>query len=348
MELKIEELKNTGLNTDLPIVEKSDYHSNLFSAVGEDILGASSPLDNLKIIFPDGKGRKEKALEYGLPERQFNRNFDTYSCVLYTIAKAICYNLYESYGIKTTVAEMFNAFYAKVVPGKGTSIRLGMESFRTKGWVEDHEYPFTTITTALEFFRKPPTPIQVMAAGKLTEWDFHWEVIPRNLRAIKEQYKKTPVVLTGYAWAQNPDYGVYYDNNRRANHAFLGIEGLDNGNNLIDDTYPSGGDKYREILKKEDMFKELHKDFSYASAHACWVTPKDTNSLLIKILNMLKKVSRDIHGGLWFIKDGKKQKIENGFQGFAALVDELGIDPKNNNLTNDQLSLLTDHSFFGK
>lgn len=342
----VNEVKNSGLILEEP--QPQDYHSELFGAVGIKPLGIISPLDPPPVLFPTGYGWKQVALDYGLPELQFNRNFDTFSCVIFAIAKALCYYVFKRYGLKITIAEMYNAFYAGVVYGRGTTIRAGMESFRTKGWVADSVYPFTKDTTKSQYFAQPPKTIQVMAEGVLTEWEFHWEVLPTVLSAIFEQYKRTLVVLTGFAWASYFGTGVYFDYNNPANHAFTGLEPSPKGNNLCDDTYPKDF-QYYENIEKDELIKELDKTFKYGSAHYCWVTPKgETTNLLIKIINMLKRISRDVHGGLWFIKDNKKQKIEDGFQGFAALVDELGIDPKNNNLTDEHLKLIADFKFFGK
>lgn len=353
MEVKkliVDEVKNSGLVMENP--DKKDYHSKLFKDSDAIMIGAVSPLEDAPVIFPDSKGWEKVAKSYGFPERQFNRNFDTYSCVVFAIAKAICYYLYKRYGIKTTISEMYNAFYAGVVPEQGTSIRKGMESFRKYGRVSDRDYPFTKKTTSREYYSKPPSTIKIMAEGKLTEWNFHWEVVPPYLKNINKQYKRTPVVLTGFAWAAYYGSGVYYDNNAPANHAFLGLELLDNGNNLCDDTYPKNGDKYREILTKEDMFKELSKSYDYGSAHACWLTPtnKTKKTLLNYIISMFKKISRDIHGGFWFIteKDGKKykQKITDWVSMLGSIIAEIGVEK--NNLTDKELEAIPDFRFFGK
>lgn len=343
-QLVTNELKNTGLVV-APASPENYHATELFGIANDGFVGADSPLDGPAVVFPDGIGWKKVALYYGLPEVQFNKKVDSYSCVLYAIAKQLCYYIFKTFGIKYTVSEMYNAFWGKVTPGRGTTIEYGMESFRKHGWVEDKDYPFTAETTAEEFFRKPPETITLMAEGKLKEWTFHWEVLPRNLKAIFEAYKSTPVVLTGFAWTSYYGEGVYYDYNRQANHAFCGLEPLQNGNNLIDDTYPR--DRLDNDIEKDELFKELHSSFSYGSAHRCWVTPtSENNKLSIKyIINMFKNIARDIHGGFWFLKDGKKQKIENWISMLGSIVDEIGV--KKNNVTDEELAEMEDFKFFG-
>jgi len=338
----IDEVKNSGL-----IMEEPDERDYILGGFGDDfrIINAGASVKKPPIIFKNSKGWNKVAIDYGLPEKQFNRLFDSFSCVIYAIAKQMCYYLFKRYGIRITVAEMYNAFYAKVKPGVGTTIRNGMESFRKKGWVADKEYPFTSDMTSSDFFKKPPKRIQIIANGKKTEWDFNWGILSPYLDNIKEQYKRTPVVLTGYAWGSKN--GIYYNDNMRFNHAFVGLEVLNNRNNLCDDTYPRCN-KYSNNFTKDDMLKELDKTYRYGSAHACWLTPteKTKKTLLTYILNMFKKISRDVHGGFWFIKDGKKQKITDWMSMLGSIIDEVGVEK--NNLTDNELSSIPDYKFFGR
>lgn len=289
----IHEVKNSGLVNADPSPEN---YQAVIGGIPHEVAGILSPIPEAPTIFPNGIGWKQVWLDYGMPEIQFNLQFDTYCCVIYSIAKSICLYIYKVYGIKITISEMYNAFYAGVIQNRGTTIEKGMESFRKNGWVSDSDYPFTQEMTAKEFFVKPPKTIEVKAKGVLTKWNFHWEVLPRNLQAIFETYKKMPVVLTGFAWASYYGTGVYYDYNNAANHAFLGLEpkGI---NNLISDTYPKDFEyQDKSELDSDELLKELHKTFNYGSAHRCWVTPAEGTNIIIKIINMLK-------GIVWFHPD---------------------------------------------
>lgn len=329
-------VKNTGLIVEEPKYE--NYHAtDLFGAVGEGFVGTDSPLNAPSIIFPDGKGWLQVARDYGIAEKQYEGNFDSFHCVIYSIAKALCYYLFKVYGIKITISEMYNGFFAGVQPNRGTTIEKGMESFRKHGWISDEKYPFNPVL----FFKEPPKTIQIEAEGELTEWEFHWEVLPRNLKAIFEAYKRTPVVLIGFAWASYYGEGVFFDNGNPSNHAFLGLEPKSNGNNIIDDTYPR--DRGDLELTKDDMLKELHSTFNYGGAWRVWLTPKKNNKLTL--ITMLKKIARDIHGGFWFIKNNSKQKITDWKSLLGAIIDEIGVEE--NDLTDEQLEQYDDALFFG-
>lgn len=288
----IHEVKNSGLIHADPSVQ--NYHApKYFGIAKQNIVGTISPLKPPPTIFPTGYGWLKVWQDYDNPEIQFNRKFDTFSCVIFTIAKATCLYMFKVYGIRITIAEMYNAFYAEVKRVQGTTIEKGMQSFKNYGWGSDEDYPFTADTTIDEFFRRPPETIRLKFKGVLTEWDFHWEVLPKDLKAIFEAYKKTPVVLTGFAWAAYYGEGVYYDYNNQANHAFLGLEPSSvKLNNLISDTYPKDfiyQDKNE--LDSDELIKELDRSFKYGSAHRCWVTPKkESVSLFTKIKNMINDI----------------------------------------------------------
>lgn len=305
--------------------------------------GIISPLIPPSIIFKDGHGH----LKYqGKPEMQFNRLFDTYSCVIFTIAKAITYNLKERYNIDTTISEMYNAYWAGVVNGRGTTINKGMESFRTKGWVKDEDYPFTAETTLRQFQQMPPVEIVNKATKELTKWKFHWEVIGKDHDSIIEALKRTVVVLTGFAWASYYGEGVYFDYDNQANHAFLGVDWKLNKNIIVDDSYPRDN-RYDDNSTPDEFIKELDKSFKFGSAHRCWlepILPLPNNKTLTNIIkNMFLKICRDVHGGLWFAKDGKKQKINSYLSLAGALIDEVGCKT----LSDEELNKMQDVQFFG-
>lgn len=342
--LIINEVKNSGL-----ILEPPRDKDHIGGVQKEDkiLYGVVSPQTEPPIIFPDNPDWNAVCED---TELQFNRIFDGFDCVLFGIAKATRWYLKKVYNIETTIAEMYNAFFANVKQGYGTTIHDGMESFRLWGWVEDKDYPFTESTTLKQFQTRPPQSIILKAKGQLEVWDFHWEALVNDNARIGDYYKRTPVVFTGFAWASYYGEGVYYDYNNPANHAFAGGKIKENGNNLISDNYPKDFE-YKQNVTDDELIKELDKDFHYGSMHRCWLTPNyEKTTLINKLKNMFKKISRDIHGGFWFLKTVNgvvmKQKIEDltGFMG--AIIDEIGV--ANNNLTDEFLAKTPDFNFFGK
>lgn len=319
------------------------------------ILGVNSLIEP-PIIFSDGHGWHEFRAK---SEMQFNKLFDSYSCVLFATAKCLVVYLKKVYEIDTTVSEMFNAFYAGVVQGRGTTVRQALESFRQYGWVEDKDYPFTANTTAKQFFSRPPIAIQIKAKGKLTEWEVHWEQldfsgdVPHD--KIIEALKRTPIICSGFAWASYYGDGIYKDYNNPANHCFPVDDWADNPNyDLIAyDSYPQDF-QYDENSEDAEFEKKLAKDFRIWSSHRIWLEPIDKKklNLILKLKNMFEKICRDVHGGLWFVKptekDGikftGKQKIEDWLSFAGAIIDEIGCKT----LTDKELEKFLKYKFFGK
>ena len=339
----INKVKNNGF------IFEEDNPKDYVSALGAV---PTTPLASPKIIFPSGHGWHDETVR-AKAEMQFNRNFDSYSCVIFTISKALVAYLKKVYGVEVSVAEMFNAHVGLVRPNYGTTVRNGLEGFRKNGWVEDSVYPFTKDTTLQQYFATPPKSIFLKAEGKLTEWKVNWEVIDTsgnvNHSLIKESLKVAPVVASGFAWASYYGEGVYYDYNYQANHAFLIDDYADAKDHdlLVYDSYPLDNN-FDEDSEDDEFVKKLAKNYRVWSAHRVWLTPVNpevNHSLISKLLNMFKKISRDTHGGLWFIKDNKKQKIENWLHLAGALVDEIGVEK--NNLTDEELDKIEDTKFFG-
>jgi len=285
------------------------------------ILGSTSPLKSPPIIFPDGHGWHNETIR-AKSEMQFNNHFDSYSCVIFTIAKGLVAYLKKVYGVTTTVSEMFNAIVGGVVPNRGTTIRKGLEGFRNYGWVEDKDYPFTIETTLKQFFQKPSIEIYDKAKQKLTKWKIHWEGLETSGNVshakIIEELKRSIVIATGYAWSSYK--GIYYDYNQRANHAFPiddWIEDNEHADLLAYDSYPQDN-QFDENSSDDEFVKKLGKTYRVWSAHRIWLTPVN-NSLINKIMDFFVRLK---NGAIfWGKRDTNKiQKITKENAGLAAIT----------------------------
>lgn len=355
----INEVKNSGLISEP--TQPKDYNANdggmLVKEVPGKVIaeenekpmgGIITPLIPPTEIFSDGHGH----LEYqGTEMMQFNPQFDSYSCVLWAIAKATCYNLKERYNITIDIEEMYNAFYAGVYQGRGTTIHNGMESFRLHGWTEYGKFPgyqFNANTTLRQFQSQPPQIVIKDALGQLTKWKFNWEVLPTDHNSIINALKRTVVVVTGFAWASYlGEEGVYYDYNNPANHAFIVADYKDDKSLIVDDSYPQDN-VYDTDSTKQEFIKTLAPSYNIASAHRVWLepmlNPPKNNSIMNIIKCMFNKITRSTNGGLLFIKDGKKQIINDWLDFAGAVIDEVGCKT----LKEEDIAKLPDFQFFGK
>jgi len=325
------------------------------------------------VIFQDGHGWID-AVGANRGEIQANDKFDTFLCTIHSVAGALSDYFKRVYNIDLDISECIQGVLAGVQPGVGGTIRNSLESFRTKGWVEESYRKFTSATTQAQCFAAVNQLILNAAEKQLKNWNIWWDVISDSTNVshqlIIDNLKFSEVIVAGYAWASYyGSQGVYDSYNNTANHCFR----IGDGGNIsqaVKDKFKGRQyeidwskvdliaiDSYRYDWAKDeldhtelnDFLKPLAKTFKICSAYRIYATPKISlidQSLIGKIKAMFKKISRDSHGGLWFIKDNKKQKIED-WQAFAgAVIDEVGV--LQNNLTDAQLNLFQDFKFFGK
>lgn len=327
-------VKNSGL-----IVEPPNEKDWVFGGIS----GATAP-----ILFPDGHGW----LKFQRPEEsQKNRNFDTFSCVSYACLKSLSYYIKVAYGLDMDFSERFTSVMSGTVPYKGNSLRNVLESIRKHGFVLESDYPsLTSEMTQAQWFAYPPASIRNKALDNLKRWKIEWETLsiasPVPHSQIIEAMKKAVPIITVFAWASYYGEGVYYDYNNPANHATTSPDHEDNDplvDLIADDSYQQdfGDDEGTQA----EYLKRLSKDFKISSAHIITAQPLPLDiSLISKIKNMFTKIKRDVHGGLWFIKNGVKQKIESWLDFSGAVIDEVGCGQ----ISDEDLAKYPLFKFFGK
>lgn len=345
---KIEESNYEDDSDDKQIIDKPIKNSGfVFEEIQEvdHIFGAYSPqVGSYLVIMPNGHGWLDIQR---VEERQFNRFFDTYSCVTFAILKALSYYFKAVYNIDINISEMFTSRMSGTIPGRGNSVRTVLECVRLKGYLLEIEYPFTPDTTEGQFFAPISIKLQSTAKGRLKQWKINWEAVSTSNdvshEQIKEALKYTPVIVTGYAWAQYLGEGVYHDYNNMANHCFLVVDHNDNTKEdwdlLADDSYPQ--DTGDGIDQPQEFLKRLAKDFRIWSAHKITVErivePINNANFYTKIKNMALKLVKDIHMGYHLVKDNKIQKITSWW-GLLVLMAEF-FNPTL--LTDDEIAKFT-------
>jgi hypothetical protein len=358
-------MRNTGL-----ILETPNEKDHIIGGITVGGLGVEKPQPLL--IFPNGHGWLDTiGAERG--EVQANDHYDTYLCTIFGVAGALSDYMKKVYNYDLDISECIQGVMAGVTPGVGGTIRNSLESFRIKGWVDEGYRKFTSSTTQGQCFAVVTETIKKVAADKLKDWDVYWDLIDSSDNVphakIIDALKYSEVVVAGYAWASYyGGQGVYDSYSNIANHCFR----IGDGGNItqsVKDKFTGRGfdinwndadliaiDSYRYDWSKDepdhteynDFLKPLAKTFRIYSAYRIYAKPKVSlidQSLIGKIKSMFKKISRDIHGSLWFIKDGKKQQITNWKAFAGAVIDEVGV--VQNGLKDEQLNLYPDYKFFG-
>jgi len=297
----------------------------------------------LGAIGDDDIFEKPNWLSYDISKQlQKNRNFDTWSCTVFSTLKSLQYYFKAKYGLDFDFSENFTAVMSGVKYGTGNSYRNVLESIRKDGWLLEIEWPFLPMETKEEYFKPIPSSLKEKAKKHLLKWKVKWEDIGYwnvNHDEIKRYLKKSPVLLSGYAWKKN-SRGIYFESGEKANHAFLCVD-FEGYYPIIDDSYIDGFE-YKENPSNKEFIKKLDKNFRFWSAHRLIVEPLFEESLINKFINMLKKIVRDVHGGFWFIKDNKKQKIDTPIAILASIADEFGV----RTLNDEDLTKTPDYNWF--
>lgn len=303
------------------------------------IAGIASPLSKVE-VFKDGHGWGKYL---PVPEMQFNGLTDYMDCVTESFTNCIEMLQKAFYNVQDNYSERFTAKLSGTTR-QGNSLRNVAESGRKQGLVLETEWPRNKPMTWEEYYATIPQAVIQKGLKFVKDWTINYEWIDETKEAFKQALKYGLIQVTGYAWLGQD--GIFYDWGRRANHAFVIYDYVEGEYWLAYDSYPTDYELDNNSTQQE-FIKKIAWNFKFGSAMQFTIKPNLNNneSLMAKIKNMFKKIARDAKGGLWFLKDGKKQKIENWLAFSGAVIDEIGVTQ--NNLTEDQLKLYQDTKFFG-
>lgn len=307
--------KNSGL-----ILEAPNEKDHIVGGVTVGGLTITKP--EAQLIFPNGHGWHGVQAK-GEGEVQANANFDSFSCTDYARMKALCKYLKYVYNEDIDPLEAFAAVMAGTIPGRGNTVRNGMESTRKDGWLTEMECPsrvLTDKTTQAAFFAPFTTKQIETAKKKLEKYNIYWDLIDGSSNVshakIIEALKYSPVVVIGYAWASYyGNEGVYYSYDYQPNHCFL-IDDYKENDPLID---LMANDSYRfnwsgtkpDHTDLEDFVKPLSKKYEIGGAWRIYATLKTSKKKLLFNLskNMLKAYFDHIGLHLYYVDDRGKQHI---------------------------------------
>jgi hypothetical protein len=276
-------------------------------------------------------------------ETQFGAKLESMGCTGFGTN-----NIYEliakaQYGLNWNLSDRF----INKVSGttrQGNTVDAPIDAMRKFGFLFEDEYPWNRDTFSWDdYYSTVPANKLKLAKTRLNDWEFKHEYVPiGNKEAIMNALKTSPLGGTVYAWQKNAD-SIYYSGGNRPNHYTVVILGYVKGKYWIcGDSYPEDF-QYNDNPQPSEFIKKLDWNFQFGCIKRYALIKKNNKLTLI---NILKKIARDIHGGFWFLKDGSKAKITDWKSMLGAIVDEIGVEK--NNLTDKQLSEYSDYPFFGK
>lgn len=221
---------------------------------------------------------------------------------------------------KVNFNDSFNAALSGTTE-RGNTFKNVADSFRKDGLIPERMYQSGKGLTFKQYVAQPPSHLILLGQEFLTRFNINYEIVYRNKFEVALDY--APVQVGVFAW--NLKNGIYVNNGSAINHGVMLFK-----QDHIFDSY-------------EPHIKQLAPEFNYMS-YGYQYTASQTITLINKFKNMLQKICRDVHGGFWFLKDKRRQKIETPIAIMGALIDEFGA----RTLNDDELRAFNETSeFFG-
>lgn len=323
-------------------------HSHLHQEIGSHAIG-----DALKVLMPQGHGWGNYM---PIPEQQQQNGLETFCCTCASQTSAEDFLRNFQFGLTDRTSFRLPSNYANIVQGVGTTIEEADNARMNHGWVLEKEFGFTQdIDAWSKFYSGVPNNVRNNAKANNQNISINTHYFQVNPDNLKNALQYSPVTVTGFAWSHD-NSGIFHDYGNNPNHRFIIFDYVDGQCWRVFDSYSATYDQADQLAS--DYVKELAWDFNFGNTGAYYVIPATPQTnLLNKLKRMLEKIYMDIHGAKWFVKqviqpDGSKftgkQQISDIDSLAGALIDELGIDPKHNMQTDEQMSAFLPHKFFGK
>ena len=182
---------------------QSKYGLQIDLLKATDYIFGSSPIPYEELV-PDGNW------EQWLPVKEFqNLNaIEPYACVPFTVLNCIETLIKRKYGIEKNYSDRFLSALVDTRNG-GTSPQKCCDYLRNQGVVPQEVWPFDEkIDTSEKFFADIPQAIKDIAKEFLNEFEFCYERVSSNPRAIMLALNCSPLFFSVAAWFKKN--GFYY------------------------------------------------------------------------------------------------------------------------------------------
>jgi len=278
-----------------------------------------------EVLMPDGQWLEFK------PECEIQRSelVDYMDCVTESAINGLSILMQKKLPLLNNWSQRFTAKMSGTTKS-GNSLYAVSDCIRNKGLVLETDWTRNSGMNWNTYYAAIPT--SVIGKGKkwTLQFDASYEMASTSHEALKQALKYGPVQVIGYAWAFNNEKGLYDDYGMRANHAFLLIGYVEGKKWIVYDSYPTDNIIDSNSTKQE-FIKELTWDFNFADAmlYSIKLKATDQTSWLYKLMAYLKEVIRDIHGGYWFVKGGKRQSINTVGGILTILARQFGVSKDN-------------------
>ena len=275
--------KNTGININdwkKEFQDKKDYY------IG-DVAGT------YPILFKNGHGQEKY-----LPAPEFQKKkAETMACVSFSHNNCVetlgnFYDLSRLFKVDFNISDRGLAKMSGTTR-QGNSPNKVCETFRTKGFLFENQYPYSDDLDSWEdFYRALSSSLFAQALKNLGLIEYNHIWIRSNPVSIIDGLQRASIQSIGYAWLYDNGRGVYVDGGNSPTHAFEIFDYVYGKYWLAYDTYDEDF-MYDNHPEKKDFIKKLDWNFKFGDySKQMFIRPKVNlinDSLLFKIKTMISK-----------------------------------------------------------
>lgn len=223
-------------------------------------------------------------------EAQFTPEFDSKACVTFVILNCIEILLKTKFGLTKNFSERYVGILADNTPRGNTPQRVAETIRRTAGLILQEELELDSSIRSWEEFHQPkPMRTSLLRLGQewLQNWEFKHEWLWRgNIPLEQKQFlmktalSVSPLGVSVYAWARNPETGLYEKPEGAKDGHFCTVYGYVEGKKwLVLDHYPP-------FLKELDW----NFNFEYGKRFALYKRVKGQQTWYQKLLAFISRI----------------------------------------------------------
>lgn len=158
-------------------------------------------------IMPDGQWDGWIPLQ---DEIQNLNGIEPYACASFGTLNCIETLIRQEFGTTENYSDRFLATATGTAAQKGNSPQTIANFLKSKGCVEEKDYPFNgTIDTFEKFYASIPQRLYTLALQFPAEFDFGYSYVPSDYDSLMRALTFSPLGFSVTAWHQDSD-GLYY------------------------------------------------------------------------------------------------------------------------------------------
>ncbi len=248
-----------------------------------------------------------------LHEKQYNRKFDTYGCVSFSALNCIETMARKRFGYNWNLSDRYIVVASETRPGYGNYLHKVASTIRTRGVIEEEEYPFPMNMSLDEYYASIPQELHSKAREATRKFDFHyqwvdWAGVNPNKLYQALQFGPVQCTVDARSMAQNKKA-------TRTNHAVMAYKAVKHESISFFDHYRRSHtvdwDHYIGSAMRFDISKKNYM-ITLAKGTGSDIYALGKDGKLYRVEDSMAALQAGVVAGLWDgnIKDMDDDEIE--------------------------------------